>query len=232
MKYEIVPFDRKLHKREGFDCGVSELNDYLLLQAGQDIRKHVASLFVVPEPETGRILGYYTLSNDSLSLLDIPEKFKRKLPRYARIPAVLLGRLAIDKTMRGQRLGTVLMADAIIRCLNISLEWAIMTVEAKDDKACLFYSKFGFSPLTDNINHLFVTRNELERFTNQAKKHIFQDESGIEEVKILVSAKILKDWEIVAKAKGVTLQNYLVNLANKDVETFSVERDKTQTNLQ
>ena len=33
----IQPFDPTQHDREGFDCGVAELNDYLARQANQDV---------------------------------------------------------------------------------------------------------------------------------------------------------------------------------------------------
>ena len=88
-----------------------------------------------------------------------------------------------------------------------------------------FPSELELCPFSDTN---FIKQMDLERFVNQTKKHLFQNQSEIEEIKILVSGKLVKDWEAVARAKGVTLQDYLVNLANKDVEAFSAERNKTQ----
>jgi predicted N-acetyltransferase YhbS len=84
-----------------------------------------------------------------------------------RVPAVLLGRLAVDKAMQRQGLGTELMANAIFRSLNNSSGWAMMVVDAKNDKACSFYRKFGFDSLADNPRHLYVSRKELELFITQ-----------------------------------------------------------------
>ncbi len=63
-------------------------------------------------PQT--ILGYYTLSAGSMRADELPLEHKRRLPNYP-VPVALLGQLAIDKNHQGQRLGTVLLADAVQR---------------------------------------------------------------------------------------------------------------------
>ena len=168
MSFDIVFFDKKKHERTNFDCDVPELNRYLLEQAGQDLRNDYVRLVVATEESLDKIVGYYTLSHYSISLQDIPEKLQRKLPKYAHVPAVLLGRLAVDKTMQGQGLGAELMANAIFRSLDYPSAWAVMVVNAKNNNACSFYKKFAFEPLTDNPMHLYVARKELERFARQA----------------------------------------------------------------
>jgi hypothetical protein len=93
MNYRVAPLDETLSRRE-FDCGVPALNRYLHERAGQDIRKYYTAVFVAIETSTKKILGYYTLSNASVNLGDMPEHLKRALPKYAEIPAIRLGRLA------------------------------------------------------------------------------------------------------------------------------------------
>jgi ribosomal protein S18 acetylase RimI-like enzyme len=143
MDLEITPFDKNKHDREGFDCGVPELSKYLLERASQDVRNHYASLFVATKSGEKKILGYYTFSTTGEDTQNFPEKLRKKLPKYRQIPAILLGRLAVDKTMQGQGWGMRLLANAITRSLDLSLAWAMMVVDAKDDKACAFYTKFG-----------------------------------------------------------------------------------------
>ena len=47
------------HDREGFSCGVAALDNYLQRQASQDMRRHVAAVFVmVRECQPRTILGY------------------------------------------------------------------------------------------------------------------------------------------------------------------------------
>ena len=51
------------HDREGFSCGIDSLDRYLRRQAGQDIRRRSAGVFVLAaHANPGIILGYYTLS--------------------------------------------------------------------------------------------------------------------------------------------------------------------------
>ena len=167
MSFDFVIFDKNMHDRSGFDCGVPDLNRYLFEQASQDVRSNYVKLVVATEENANKVLGFYTLSHDGLPLQDIPRETQRKLPRYERVPAVLLGRLAVDKTMQGQGLGAELMANAILRSLDYPSAWAVMVVDAKDDKGSSFYKKFAFSSLADNPRHLYVAKKELERFAKQ-----------------------------------------------------------------
>ncbi|MCL2009445.1 MAG: GNAT family N-acetyltransferase [Synergistaceae bacterium] len=138
------------------------MNQYLLRQAGQDVRKYYAILFVAVESATSKIIGYYTLANTSVNLDDVPSALRKKLPKYAAVPAIRLGRLAVDVTAQGYGVGAQLLADAAIRSvLNVSA-WAFMTVDAKDSKACAFYKKFGFDSLLDDERHLYISRQDLE----------------------------------------------------------------------
>ena len=177
MTFSIVPLESR-HVKEGFDCGAAELNQYLFRQAGQDVRKYYAAIFAAVDNVTNRIVGYYTLSNTSVNLDFIPVSLRKKLPKYTQVPAIRLGRLAVDATAQGQGIGAQLLADAAIRSvLNVSA-WTIMTVDAKDDKACAFYKRFGFESLTDDKLHLYVTRQDLEACFLQSKQRSNQHESN------------------------------------------------------
>ena len=62
------------HNRKAFFCGIDTLDRYLIRQAGQDARKHVAATFVLVETNNPIVLGFYTLSATSVQLDDLPEK--------------------------------------------------------------------------------------------------------------------------------------------------------------
>ncbi|MDL2264585.1 GNAT family N-acetyltransferase [Synergistaceae bacterium OttesenSCG-928-I11] len=163
MQFSIVPYDKSHNKKE-FDCNVQELNNYLRERASQDIRRYYATMFVAVEEETNKVIGYYTLSNASIDLNNVPDEMKKRLPKYPTVPAIRLGRLAVDKSMQGKGLGGELLADAVIRSvLNVSA-WVLMIVDAKDEVAVAFYKKYGFEQLIDNDKHLFVMRKHLENF--------------------------------------------------------------------
>ena len=69
--------DSAKHGREAFDCGVEALNRYLREQAQQDVRRHAAGCWVLVESsEPAIILGYYTLSAESVITSELPDLSK------------------------------------------------------------------------------------------------------------------------------------------------------------
>jgi hypothetical protein len=81
---------------------------------------------------------------------------QKKLPRYPRLPATLLGRLARDVKFPGT--GALLLMDALVRAYRKSAEIASLAVvaDAKDEAALAFYRKFGFAQLGGDPNRVFL----------------------------------------------------------------------------
>jgi len=152
------------HERKAFNCGVPELDEYLRQRAGQDMRRRVAAVFVmVPEDEPTRIAGYYSLSSASISLDKLPDEVVKRLPRYPVVPTVLIGRLARDAGLPGA--GKLLLLDALARALRHTEEVAsaVVLVDAKDEQARAFYSRYGFTEVTDIPDHMFLPMKTVER---------------------------------------------------------------------
>lgn len=144
------------HDRKGFACGVPELDRYLQKQARQDLKRKLAVPYVLANDE-GRIAGFYTLSSFSIEIGELPEKIANKLP-YPKIPAVLIGRLAVDRSFQGQGVGERLLMDALSRSAEQGRTlglWAIV-VQAKNQSAADFYMKYDFMPLPGSRRHLFL----------------------------------------------------------------------------
>lgn len=138
--------DVDVHDRNGFDCGVPELNDYLKRLAEQHRRKGVSTPFVLVDTDAPQeILGYYCLSAAQVDAAKLPESDRKKLPRYP-VPCFRLGRLAIRKDRHGQGIGKLLLACAVDRCLKARNDVAAyaLIVDAKDENARQFYEHFGF----------------------------------------------------------------------------------------
>lgn len=152
------------HKRENFDCGVPALNDYLHRQATQDMRRGISRVYVARERGAAQVLGYYTLSAASFSRKSLPEKEAKRLPHYP-VPAALLGRLAIDRTCQGQKLGRYLLFDAFYRVLHAAETLAVyaLVVDAKNDSARAFYERYGFLRFPDSPTRLFISIETLRR---------------------------------------------------------------------
>jgi predicted GNAT family N-acyltransferase len=149
----------KYHDRTAFTCGVDSLDRYLHTQAGQDQRKRVAATFVVCD---GRhVVGYYSLSALSVDVGAWPEDVTRNLPRYPHVPATLLGRLAVDRGSRGQRLGEHLLMDALRRAFIASRDVGSVAVivDAVDQTAVEFYARYGFP---DQARRLFLPMGVIE----------------------------------------------------------------------
>lgn len=152
----IVPLAPE-HRRAEFESGVEALDRYIRTQAGQDLRKHSAAVFVLVEGNSTEILGYYTLSATSVELSDLPEATARKLPKYPTLPAILLGRLAVDLGFRGRGFGELLLLDALRRCLRVTdIAWTSVIVDAKDESALAFYERYRFIPFSNRTRRLFL----------------------------------------------------------------------------
>jgi hypothetical protein len=66
------------HDRATFSCGVTALDDWFRLRAGQDEKRNVARVFVAIDDQLG-IVGFYSLSSFTLAVADLPpEQAKRK----------------------------------------------------------------------------------------------------------------------------------------------------------
>lgn len=152
--FRLVALDTA-HDRAAFNSDSKPLNHYLREQATQDIRRRVAACFVALADEH-RIAGYYTLASTSLLLADLPASTGKKLPRYPTVPAVRMGRLAVDQAFRGQGLGGALLADALNRAARSEIAAFALTVDALDETAAAFYRHHGFIALPDLSLTLFL----------------------------------------------------------------------------
>ena len=158
---KIEPLD-DWHDRDGFESGVDPLDRYLHLQAGQNVRRHVASCFVLID-EGPTPLAYYTLAATLVLLADVPTTMSKRLPRYPMIPATVLGRLAVDHRHRGRRLGEHMLLDALARTLRSDIATFAIIVDAKDETAAAFYRAYDFRLLTTSVRRLFLPMAEVAR---------------------------------------------------------------------
>jgi ribosomal protein S18 acetylase RimI-like enzyme len=146
----------KSHDRLSFDCGEEALNRYFQTQATQDSRRRIANCFVAIDTESGYVASYFTLSSASIPTPDLPEKITSCLPRYPSVPAVRIGRLAVDKQFQGHGLGKALLADAALKTISATPASFALLVDAKNEQAVKFYQHHGFRLLNNTLNILFL----------------------------------------------------------------------------
>ncbi len=143
------------HERNTFNSGSGPLDRYFQQQVTQDVRRRVAACFVALSNEQ-RIAGYYTLASASLLLADLPASVGKKLPRYPTVPAVRMGRLAVDQAFKGKGLGGALLADALDRATHSEIAAYALIVDAKGEEAAAFYKHHGFIVLPHSPMTLFL----------------------------------------------------------------------------
>ncbi len=150
------------HDRTAFRCGSPPLDRYFQQQVTQDVKRRVASCFVALDSEQ-RIAGFYTLASSSVSLIDLPASAAKKLPRYPSVPAVRMGRLAVDEAFKGKGLGSALLADALERTIRSDIAAFAILVDAKDEAAAGFYEHHSWQRLTPQGLMLFLPLATAQR---------------------------------------------------------------------
>jgi GNAT superfamily N-acetyltransferase len=155
-EWHVQPLGRS-HDRSGFDCGNRVLNEWLTKRAVQSQRKGVARCYVAVRKGEWKVLGYYAISSHHVGYEALPRDQAKGLPRID-VPVVLLGRLAVDNRAHRQGIGGLLLVDALRRAEHLAQQLGVRAVEvdAIDEEARRFYLKFGFTPLADDTNHLFL----------------------------------------------------------------------------
>ncbi|MCY7369061.1 MAG: GNAT family N-acetyltransferase [Chamaesiphon sp.] len=151
------------HDRADFRSGSEPLDRYLWERANQDFKRYVATPFVLYDLESKRIAGYYTLAATGIQFEDLPETMRKKLPRYPIVPAILLGRLAVDERYQGQGIGSFLLVDALRRSLINEIVAAAVVVDAKDQTAQAFYKYHNFVSFAGQPLRLFLPMTLIAR---------------------------------------------------------------------
>ncbi len=129
------------------------------------MRRRANGVFVLADKAAPlTVLGYYTLCATALPPGDVPDAARKHIPRYPLVSATLIGRLAVAKDRQGQRLGAVLLADALRRALASAqtVGSSMIVVDALDDGAASFYAAHGFARLPES-RRLVLPMQVLER---------------------------------------------------------------------
>jgi GNAT superfamily N-acetyltransferase len=135
------PLDAR-HDTSSFDSGKPDLDSWLARHASNVEARRTGRTFVWQSE--GRVVAYYTLAAHLLVREELPRSLGRGNP--VQIPAVLLARLALDKTLQGQGLGSVLLAEALGRVVQATeiVAARFVVVDAVDEPAAAFYERHGF----------------------------------------------------------------------------------------
>jgi GNAT superfamily N-acetyltransferase len=164
---EIVSLQKE-HNRESFNSNNLLLDEYIKKQASQDVKRDLSACYVLQDYE-GKVLAYYTLSSNSIPREGLPEELLKKLrlpPSYQNLPAIMLGRLAVDQDHKGKGYGKFLLQDAFEKCLLVSdsIGSLAIIVDPIDDSAA-FYRKYGLIHL-ESSSRMFIPMKTIRELIN------------------------------------------------------------------
>ncbi len=144
------------HQLETFDCGDESLNTWLRERALRNQGEGSSRTWVVTDG--ARVVAFYASSTAALVRDKAPGRMRRNQPDP--LPAMLLGRLAVDQGHQGKGLAAALLKHFLLKALEVAQVTGLrlVLVHAKDSRAAAFYSHFGFesSPFDDLTLMLLV----------------------------------------------------------------------------
>ena len=142
-----------------FDCGDEDLNDFIHNEAKLYRKALLAMSYGVLDETHSKVVGYFSLANDRISLGDFVTKTefnrfrKRRFVNEKRLksyPAVKICRLGVDIAARGQHVGSFILHFIKMYFTNDNKTGCrFLTVDAYAE-AVPFYLKNGFFPLNDD----------------------------------------------------------------------------------
>jgi len=141
-----VPLTAK-HDTEDFCSGEETLDTWLQERALDNMAASASRTYVICSPDSNSVIGYYAICMGQIFNQEVIGSMRRNMPRQ--IPAVIIGRLAIDEKWQGQGLGKELLQDAVQRSVRAAREISarLLIVHAISANAEAFYSHYGFTRL-------------------------------------------------------------------------------------
>ena len=152
------------HVTTGFGCGRPALDRWLERHALANDVTGRSRTFVVHRVDEARVVGFYCLSTSIVQYDEATSRTREGLPRDEPVPAILLGRMAVDLKHQSFGLGAGLLADAIRRTHAIATNAGVrvLLVHAKDEEARSFYLRWGFEPSPTHELHLMLVMQDVD----------------------------------------------------------------------
>lgn len=131
------------HDVADFTSVAPELNHWLKKRALKNQIEGATQTYVVCAE--GKVIGFYSLAVGAIAHQEAIGRVKRNMPDP--VPAMLLGRLAVDENFEKRGIGPGLLKDGVLRTLQAAdiAGLRAIFVNARDEKAASFYRYFGFA---------------------------------------------------------------------------------------
>jgi len=147
-KYRITQFEKALHDRSAFSCGVTPIDNWIKTSISEETKSDRVRLWCGTDPD-GVLFGAYALNPHGIDPNKAGPLGRRKERKP--IPALYLSCLAIDSRFQKQGLGEALMGHAIEKAVQLSKDIPICAMvldvysDENFDRRLAFYARLGFS---------------------------------------------------------------------------------------
>jgi GNAT superfamily N-acetyltransferase len=167
-----VPLDPARHRREQFDSGEPALDEWLRRYAGQNHRRDTAATWVITDADDA-VVAYASVAMTGIDRSAAPDALVKGAPDP--VPALLLGRLAVDHQYANLGVGTALTAHVLATALELNTKAACraVVVTALHPKARAWWERLGFQPFQpDNPEELdlYLLTSEIEATLRKARQ--------------------------------------------------------------
>lgn len=166
-----APLDPRRHNRDEFDSGQPVLDEWLRRYAGQNRRRDTAATWVIADAHDV-VAAYASVSMTGIDRSAAPDVLAKSAPDP--VPALLLGRLAVDRRYAGLGVGTALALHVLATAVELNEKAACraVIVTALGQTARTWWERLGFHPFDpqqpDELDHYLLT-SEIDATLRRAR---------------------------------------------------------------
>lgn len=148
------------HPLATFNSGEPELDEWLVQRAWRNQQAGFSRTYVTTDGE--HVVGYHSVSAFAVLRSNATGRARRQAPIH--IPAILLGRLAVDRECQGIGLGAGLLRHAMELTVAASetVGVRLLVVTALHPAAAHFYERFGLTQSPTNPLDLMITVADIK----------------------------------------------------------------------
>ena len=165
----IELFEPGRHARDVFSCGVPRLDNYLKLTAKKQQKDDMTRVYVVVADGQSRVLGYHAI-NVGMIDANLLQSRPRGTPDHGDLPILFVGHVAVDSSLQGQGIGSILLHHAFEKACLIAEQAGCHAVvlDVLEDggndafkRRKLWYEAFGFQSFPSNPSRMFMTMKQV-----------------------------------------------------------------------
>lgn len=153
------------HPLEGFSCGESSIDDWCSQGGRQSHASRLCRIWVSAD-DAGAVAGFYTLSNHTVSGIELPGKDSGAT---GQVPTTLLGKLALRQNLRGSGYGSLLLLDAMERAV-VGSDYSssrLIVLDAANEKVMKWYRKNSFKSFSElSPLRMYMKMSTAEKIVN------------------------------------------------------------------